>query len=149
MKTLFRELASLRPCWNLVWCAGTLSGYVNFTLSYFNTSELDRGVSRNTGTANTTHPAICRWDQRTEGVKENWWMFTKDIPDISTHPGLRTSTSTIRSFGRSGLPVWPLWSSSRPLSLSVFSSSGTLEQWSDRKSQLLQIHSYSIHQAMS
>ena len=38
--------------------SGTLVGYVNFTLAYFNTSELDRGVS--TVTTNTSHPAICR-----------------------------------------------------------------------------------------
>ena len=42
--------------------AGTLEGYLNFTLSYFNTSDLDRGDGPVTMKANTSHPAICRLD---------------------------------------------------------------------------------------
>ena len=38
-------------------------GYLNFTLSYFNTSDLDRGDGAATVTANTNHPAICRLDK--------------------------------------------------------------------------------------
>ena len=38
-------------------------GYVNFTLSYFNTSDLDRGVTTASVTTNTSHPDICRLEE--------------------------------------------------------------------------------------
>ena len=50
-------------CYNASAVAGTLEGYVNFTLSYFNTSDLDRGVTTASVTTNTSHPDICRLEE--------------------------------------------------------------------------------------
>ena len=78
---------------------GSLQGYVNFTLSYFDTKDLDTGSKPYT--QNTSLPEMCRYEISPihEGNKNTEIGFL----DITFLPGLKKSTSTMRNSGRFGL----------------------------------------------
>ena len=82
--------------------SGSLQGYVNFTLSYFDTKDLDTGNL--SYTQNTSLPEICRWViLKMETSSCNIKHFILDFLVITTLPGLRTNMSQMLNFTTSGL----------------------------------------------
>ena len=104
---------------------GSMQGYVNFTLSYFNTTDLDTGKT----SLATDIPEICRYRYLSLLQVLSWIsFFFLDILDITSLHGQRRNMNMINHFGTFGLSDLCLLFVSRLLSVFVWCCSGILYQ---------------------
>ena len=82
---------------------GSMQGYVNFTLSYFNTTDLDTGKT----SLATDIPEICRYSYnfllKVFIQKFEYFSINVDFLDITSLHGQRRNMNMINHFGTFGL----------------------------------------------
>ena len=98
---------------------GSMQGYVNFTLSYFNTTDLDTGKT----SLATDIPEICRYSYnfllKVFIQKFEYFSINVDFLDITSLHGQRRNMNMINHFGTFGLSDLSLLFVSRLLSVFV------------------------------